>query len=75
MLIDFSSNFRTSNIDDFSHDVTMLAALQDDDDSKNKLLGAAKRLCGAFSDLLSAAQPTGGKDVSNDRPYRSKVLV
>ncbi|KAK3096284.1 hypothetical protein FSP39_025308 [Pinctada imbricata] len=52
----------TSNIDDFSHDVTMLAALQDDDDSKNKLLGAAKRLCGAFSDLLKAAEPSGGKD-------------
>ena len=54
---------RTSNIDDFSQDVRMLGALQDDDASRNKLLGAAKRLCGAFSDLLNAAEP-GQKEVS-----------
>ena len=41
----------------------MLGALQDDDASRNKLLGAAKRLCGAFSDLLNAAEP-GQKEVS-----------
>ena len=57
---------RTSNIDDFSQDVRMLGALQDDDASRNKLLGAAKRLCGAFSDLLNAAEP-GQKEVSGKR--------
>lgn len=41
----------------------MLGALQDDDASRNKLLGATKRLCGAFSDLLNAAEP-GQKEVS-----------
>lgn len=59
----FYDIFRTSNIDDFSQDVRMLGALQDDDASRNKLLGAAKRLCGAFSDLLNAAEP-GQKEVS-----------
>ncbi|XP_033725564.1 talin-1-like isoform X5 [Pecten maximus] len=47
----------TSNMGDFSHDVRMVAALQDDDDSRNRLLNAAKQLAGAFTDLLSAAQP------------------
>ncbi|XP_062597737.1 talin-1-like isoform X2 [Saccostrea cucullata] len=55
----------TSNIDDFSQDVRMLGALQDDDESRNKLLGAAKRLCGAFSDLLSAAEPGQKESKSN----------
>lgn len=47
----------TSNMGDFSHDVRMLAALQEDDDSGKRLLDAAKKLAGAFSDLLNAAQP------------------
>ncbi|XP_060074093.1 talin-1-like isoform X2 [Ylistrum balloti] len=47
----------TSNMGDFSHDVRMVAALQDDDDSRNRLLNAAKQLAGAFTDLLNAAQP------------------
>ncbi|XP_021356551.1 talin-1-like isoform X2 [Mizuhopecten yessoensis] len=47
----------TSNMGDFSHDVRMVAALQDDDDSRSRLLGAAKQLAGAFTDLLNAAQP------------------
>ncbi|XP_056003983.1 talin-1-like isoform X5 [Ostrea edulis] len=55
----------TSNIDDFSQDVRMLGALQDDDESRNKLLGAAKHLCGAFSDLLSAAEPGQKESKSN----------
>ncbi|XP_065937051.1 talin-1 isoform X14 [Magallana gigas] len=55
----------TSNIDDFSQDVRMLGALQDDDASRNKLLGAAKRLCGAFSDLLNAAEPGQKEGKSN----------
>ena len=41
---------------DFTLDVRMLAALQEDD-SGNKLLDAARRLAGGLSDLLNAAQP------------------
>ncbi|CAI9742944.1 talin-1-like isoform X1 [Octopus vulgaris] len=46
----------SSNMNEFSHDVRMLAALQGEG-SGNKLLDAAKLLAGAFSDLLNAAQP------------------
>ncbi|XP_071140342.1 talin-1-like isoform X1 [Mytilus edulis] len=47
----------TSNIGEFSHDVRMLAALHEDENTGNNLMNAAKRLAGAFSDLLNAAQP------------------
>ncbi|GAB1607177.1 talin-1-like isoform X1 [Argonauta hians] len=46
----------SSNLNEFSHDVRMLAALQGES-SGNKLLDAAKLLAGAFTDLLNAAQP------------------
>ena len=49
----FSSS---SNLGDFTHDVRILAALQEDDNG-NKLLDAARRLAGGLSDLLNAAQP------------------
>ena len=49
--------FSSSNIGEFSKDVKMLAALQEEDNDGDKLLDAARRLAGAFSDLLSAAQP------------------
>ncbi|XP_055955771.1 talin-2-like isoform X4 [Patella vulgata] len=47
----------SSNLGEFSGDVKMLAALQDDSNSGNKLMDAARRLAGAFSNLLQAAQP------------------
>ena len=47
----------TSNVGEFSHDVRMLAALHEDKNAGGSLLDAAKRLAGAFSDLLTAAQP------------------
>jgi hypothetical protein len=41
----------------------MLAALHEDKNAGGSLLDAAKRLAGAFSDLLTAAQPNA-RDVS-----------
>lgn len=42
---------------EFSKDVRMLAALEEEDNDGDKLLEAARRLAGAFSDLLNVAQP------------------
>ncbi|KAK7491087.1 hypothetical protein BaRGS_00017651, partial [Batillaria attramentaria] len=47
----------SSNMGQFSRDVKMLAALGEDDSAGGRLLDATRRLCGAFSDLLNAAQP------------------
>ncbi|XP_046684218.1 talin-1 isoform X2 [Homalodisca vitripennis] len=47
----------TSNLPEMSRGVRMLAALMDDEDSGDKLLDAARKLCTAFSDLLRAAEP------------------
>ena len=51
-----------SNIIEFSRDVRLLAALQDDQSDGDKLLDAARKLASAFSDLLNAAQP-GSQEV------------
>ncbi|XP_070178806.1 talin-1-like [Littorina saxatilis] len=47
----------SSNMGQFSRDVKMVAALGEDDHSGDKLMDATRRLCGAFSELLNAAQP------------------
>jgi len=47
----------SSNIGEFSKDVRMLAALEETESDGDKLLDAARRLAGAFSELLTAAQP------------------
>lgn len=47
----------SSNIGEFSKDVRLLAALEEAESDGDKLLGAARRLAGAFSELLDAAQP------------------
>jgi talin len=47
----------SSNIGEFSKDVKMLAALEEEESDSDKLLDAARRLANAFSDLLNAAQP------------------
>ena len=50
--------FRSSaNLPEFSKDARMLAALEDEGNDGDRLLDAARRLAGAFSDLLTAAQP------------------
>ena len=55
--------FSSSNIGEFSKDVRMLAALEDADSDGDKLLEAARRLAGAFSELLTVAQP-GSNEVN-----------
>lgn len=52
-----------SNIVEFSRDIRLLAALQEDQSDGDKLLDAARKLASAFSDLLNAAQP-GSKEVN-----------
>ncbi|XP_064596457.1 talin-1-like [Liolophura sinensis] len=64
-------NTIASNLGEFSHDVKMLAALQEDD--KGRLLDAARRLAGAFSDLLDAAQPGSKEPRQNLLAAASKV--
>lgn len=53
----------SSNIGEFSKDVRLLAALEEAENDGDKLLDAARRLAGAFSELLNAAQP-GSNEVS-----------
>ena len=48
---------RSSNLGDFTHDIRMLAALQEEDGNGNRLMDAARRLAGGLSDLLNAVQP------------------
>jgi len=47
----------STNMGEFSKDVRMLAALEETESDGDKLLDAARRLAGAFSELLTAAQP------------------
>jgi len=56
--------YSSSNIGEFSKDVRMLAALEERESDGDKLLDAARRLAGAFSELLTAAQP-GSAEVSS----------
>ena len=56
--------YSSSNIGEFSKDVRMLAALEETESDGDKLLEAARRLAGAFSELLTAAQP-GSAEVSS----------
>ncbi|XP_060579795.1 talin-1-like isoform X4 [Ruditapes philippinarum] len=52
-----SVNQISSNLGDFTHDIRMLAALQEDDNHGTNLMDAARRLAGGLSDLLNAVQP------------------
>jgi len=63
----------SSNIGEFSKDVRMLAALEETESDGDKLLEAARRLAGAFSELLTAAQP-GSAEVSSDL-YMAMMLL
>jgi Talin, middle domain len=55
--------YSSSNIGEFSKDVRMLAALEEAENDGDKLLEAARRLAGAFSELLTVAQP-GSNEVN-----------
>jgi len=51
-------NTISTNLPDMAREVKMLAALMDDKGAQgNDLMGAARNLCGAFSDMLKAAEP------------------
>ena len=56
-------NFSSSNIGEFSRDVRLLAALQEEESDGERLLDAARKLASAFTNLLKAAQP-GTAEVS-----------
>ncbi|XP_050033509.1 talin-2 isoform X1 [Dermacentor andersoni] len=62
-----------SNLPEMSKDVKMIAALMDDEDSGEKLLDAARRLCNAFSDLLRAAEPQNKEPRQNLLNAASRV--
>ncbi|CAN7981389.1 unnamed protein product, partial [Ixodes pacificus] len=62
-----------SNLPEMSKDVKMIAALMDDEDSGDKLLDAARRLCNAFSDLLRAAEPQNKEPRQNLLNAASRV--
>ena len=47
----------SSNIGEFSRDVRLLAALQEEESDGDRLLDAARKLASAFTNLLKAAQP------------------
>ncbi len=51
-------NTISTNLPDMAREVKMLAALMDDRSLEgDDLMGAARLLCGAFSEMLSAAEP------------------
>ncbi|KAI0230740.1 Talin-1 [Lamellibrachia satsuma] len=62
----------SSNIGGLTKDVKMLAALDETDDG-NRLMDATRRLIGAFSDLLNAAQPGGAEPRQNMLAAASKI--
>ena len=58
-----SLTFRSSsNLQDLSKGIKMIAGLLDDGDDGKNLLDATRGLAGAFSNLLKAAQEGGGAD-------------
>ncbi|XP_013386332.1 talin-1 isoform X1 [Lingula anatina] len=63
----------TANMTEFAKDVRMLAALQESDEVGDNLLDAARRLAGAFSDLLKAAQPGSSEPRQNLLTAASKI--
>ena len=54
--------FSSSNLQDLSKGIKMIAGLLDDGDDGKNLLDATRGLAGAFSALLKAAQEGGGAD-------------
>ena len=63
-------NTISTNLPDMAREVKMLAALMDDKGNEgDDLMGAARTLCGSFSDMLSAAAPQTN-EVSNRKCNR-----
>ncbi|KAK3099739.1 hypothetical protein FSP39_008848 [Pinctada imbricata] len=65
----------SSNLHDFAGDIAKLAALADDDQSRNNLLGAARQLIGAFSDFLSAARTKEGRENMQEEAEKLKKII
>ena len=60
-------NTISTNLPDMAREVKMLAALMDDKAMEgDDLMGAARTLCGAFSDMLSSAAPATN-EVRNEK--------
>ena len=59
---DLINFFSSSNLQDLSKGIKMIAGLLDDDDDGKNLLDATRGLASAFSNLLKAAQEGGGAD-------------
>ena len=51
---------------DFAKDMRLLAALEEDEKEGENLMDAARRLIGAFNDMLIAAQPGSSEVQKND---------
>lgn len=59
----------SSNLTEMSKGVKLLAALMDDEGGNGQqLLGAAKNLAGAVSDMLKTAQPANTEVLSGHTP-------
>ena len=60
-------NTISTNLPDMAREVKMLAALMDDKGVEgDDLMGAARTLCGAFSDMLKAAEPETNEVIFGD---------
>ncbi|ESN92443.1 hypothetical protein HELRODRAFT_115799 [Helobdella robusta] len=55
----------SANLNNFSQDVRMLAAMEENEKEGTALMGAARLLVGAFSDLLIAVQPKPRQNILN----------
>lgn len=54
-----------SNLPEMTKEVKKIIAISDDQNMGDKLLDATRKLCSAFSDLLTAAEPES-KEVGNE---------
>ena len=63
-------NTISTNLPDMAREVKMLAALMDDKGVEgDDLMGAARTLCGAFSDMLKAAEPETNEVIDDEHDY------
>ena len=68
--------YSSTNIGEFTNDVRMLAALEENDSEGDRLMGAARLLVGAFTDLLKAAQPDSNEVCrSNQNCFRVLIKI
>ncbi|XP_065576606.1 talin-1-like isoform X2 [Artemia franciscana] len=63
----------SSNLPEMAKGVKMIAALMEDEKEGDNLMDAARKLAGAFSDLLSAAEPENKEPRQNLLGAASKV--